>query len=708
MRLRYRSFAYPGLLAMLVSGCPSDTPSPVATSIQISPSATVNFPSIGATQQLTARVLDQNGDSMPGAVITWAVTAGAAASVNGSGLVTALANGTATVTATAGPATGNATVTVDQVPGQITKNGGDTQSATVGSALANPVTVRVADALGNAIAGENVTFAAATGNGQVANTMVATNASGIASTTWTLGTTAGQQSVTAAAGTLAPVTFFATGNAGAAAAIAPNTGNNQTAAVSTNVSTAPSVRVADAFNNPKANTSVTFVVTSGGGSIVPANGVVTTNAQGIAALTSWTMGSGAGSNSLSATVTGTGISTTINAAAVVPGAPATVAAFVGGATQTALQGYPTNLRPAVRVLDSNAFPVAGVIVNFAASSGGGSVTKGTDTTDANGVAQVGAWTVGAAEGPNTLTATAAPLPGSPVVFNATSTRSQFNITVVYEGAAPNAQVQAAFDSAVAFWQRVIIGDIADWPAQTMTNSPLCGTVNNPATDDVVIFARFIPIDGQSNTIARAGPCYIRGPTSSFIPHTIVGAMEFDTADLNTFLLSGRFEGVIRHEMGHVIGVGTLWNLPGYAPWQCRQGSAPGDVFFNCPVTLAAFDSIGGGAYSGNKVPVEDQGGQGSANGHWRESVLDEELMTSIAEGVGVPTPISIVTIGSLQDLSYVVNFGAAEPYVQAFSLRMSSTAARGSMGQYRDDVWRGPIVVVDRDGRVVRVLTPTP
>jgi hypothetical protein len=70
------------------------------------------------------------------------------------------------------------------------------------------------------------------------------------------------------------------------------------------------------------------------------------------------------------------------------------------------------------VRDANGNPVSGVSVIFAVGTGGGSVTGGTQTTNASGVATVGSWTLGTV-GSNTLTATAGILP--PVTFTATAT-----------------------------------------------------------------------------------------------------------------------------------------------------------------------------------------------------------------------------------------------------------------------------------------------
>src|SRR5207237_1775522 len=92
-------------------------------------------------------------------------------------------------------------------------------------------------------------------------------------------------------------------SAAAATSIAAAAGNNQTATVGTAVATPPAVIVRDQFNNPVAGVSVTFAPAAGSGSVSPATPILT-NASGVAALTSWTLGTRAGSNALTASSTG--------------------------------------------------------------------------------------------------------------------------------------------------------------------------------------------------------------------------------------------------------------------------------------------------------------------------------------------------------------------------------------------------------------------
>lgn len=73
-------------------------------------------PSGGQTAQLSAMAATRGGAERPGAVIAWSVTNPAVATVSPTGLVTAVAAGSTTVTATTGSVSGSSNVTVLPVP----------------------------------------------------------------------------------------------------------------------------------------------------------------------------------------------------------------------------------------------------------------------------------------------------------------------------------------------------------------------------------------------------------------------------------------------------------------------------------------------------------------------------------------------------------------------------------------------------------------
>ena len=395
--------------------------------------------------------------------------------------------------------------------------------------------------------------------------------------------------------------------------------------------------------------------------------------------------------------------------------PNTNVAVLTGNNQPGLVGYAVNVRPAVRVTDTLNNPVANATVTFAVRGGGGSVTGATATTNAAGVAQVGQWTLGGSAGVNTLTATVAGarLVGNTATFVDTALTAGYTIQIQYFGPTPSATVQAAMSAAVAKWEHLIYRPVGAITVSVAASA--CGTGSpaiNQTVANLLILAKFDSIDGPGKVLGQAGPCAVRNSNGL----TAVGVMEFDTADVATLIANGQLNEVMLHEMGHVIGFGTLWNSP---PNNCLQlaSSPPGtinDTYFSCPSARAAFDSVGGTSYTGaslslpggNKVPVENCGassptgcGGGTVNGHWREPVFGNELMTGyINSGAN---PLSIVSVAAQEDLGYTVNYAAADAYVRVFTAPAAAGAAPLFLG---NDIRTGPVYVVDAAGRVVGVL----
>ncbi len=94
-------------------GDPAEPEPRLPTTITVGP-AMAELTALGASVQLSARVLDQHGQEMAAANLAWSSNSNGVASVTPTGLVTAVANGTATITAAAGRASSTAMVTVVQ------------------------------------------------------------------------------------------------------------------------------------------------------------------------------------------------------------------------------------------------------------------------------------------------------------------------------------------------------------------------------------------------------------------------------------------------------------------------------------------------------------------------------------------------------------------------------------------------------------------
>jgi hypothetical protein len=683
------------------------TETPVPTTVTVTP-ASVTLSALGATQTLTAQVRDQNNNVMNGQGVTWTSTNTAAATVSPAGVVTAVANGTATVRAAAGSVQGSASVTVAQTVSALVKVSGDGQTALVGTALPTPLVARANDSRGNPVAGVTVNLAVTQGGGSLSAASQVTAANGqTAGVTWTIGNVAGAaQQVTASASGAGAATFGATATAGAPASVAAQAGNDQTGPAGLALPTDPAVIVRDALSNPVPNAIVTFAVTGGGGSVTGA--VDTTGSNGIAAVGNWVLGA-PGTNTLTATVTGAGISgnpVTFNATATVAGAPASVAVLEGNG-QTGLVGFALNVPPAVIVRDTSNAPVPNVQVDFAVTGGGGSVTDATVMTGTDGVARVGSWVMGAAPGANGMTATvaAAGVSGNPVALTATGAPKQYNIEVRFQTPVTPAQ-QVAFDSAEARWERLIYGDLPD--VSLSEPATTCATVSipemNETVDDIVIFARMDSIDGPGapgvpTIVGVASPC---NPVRAGSLLIIRGVMRFDTADVAGILAQGLFDEVVMHEMGHVLGfTPALWSPKGLIVDPSLSGGT--DPRFIGAQAIAAFDRSGGASYSaGAKVPLENTGGAGTADAHWRQTVFATELMTGTLDN-GVPNPLSVITTAAMGDLGYTVNYAGSDAYVVANPLGLT-VGAVGAVTHLRELLPAlDEIVEVDRTGRVVRV-----
>src|SRR5207302_798600 len=202
------------------------------------------------------------GTTLTGATATTGATGTASFSgltINGSTGTYTLSFGANTLT----PVASNAIALSAGVAATIAPNSPASQTAIAGTAVTSPPSVIVKDGNGNPVTGVAVTFAVAPGNGTITGGSQTTNASGVATVgSWTLSATAGSNTLTASSGTLSgsPVTFSATGTAGAAATLAANSPTTQTATAGTAVNSPPSVIVKDANGNPVTGVAVTFAV----------------------------------------------------------------------------------------------------------------------------------------------------------------------------------------------------------------------------------------------------------------------------------------------------------------------------------------------------------------------------------------------------------------------------------------------------------------
>ncbi|QDU51944.1 choice-of-anchor Q domain-containing protein [Gimesia panareensis] len=251
--------------------------------------------------------------------------------------------------------------------------------------------------------------------------------------------------------------------------------------------------------------------------------------------------------------------------------------------------------------------------------------------------------------------------------------SQYHIDVVFTDTSLTASQQAIFQQAADRWSEIILGDVPDVIISGI------GLV-----DDLRIEASAPAIDGVGGILGQAGPTAVR--TGTFIPAT--GVMQFDSADVASLEASGQLVDVILHEMGHVIGFGTIWDSLGLI-----QGAGTAASSFLGTNAIAQYNALLGRSVTA--IPLETNGGPGTADAHWSETDLDNELMTGFLNS-GVANPISAITIGSLADLGYVVDLGAADSYpLLAPDVQyLTSPEPSQSLGQMLD---AGPMIVLGED-----------
>ena len=195
------------------------------------------------------------------------------------------------------------------------------------------------------------------------------------------------------------------------------------------------------------------------------------------------------------------------------------------------------------------------------------------------------------------------------------------------------------------WMAVISEDLPDYTF-TQGWSGTCGdrsfTIpSGERIDDLRIYVTIFDPDHHYYADSGRGSVSLLRE-SSYLP--VLGCMS-----LNSNRIQGSFHALVLHEIGHVLGFGSIWNEFDFLQDFSRD-DPNADAHFNGPRAIAAFDDAGGKDYTGAKVPVEKKDGS-----HWRRSVLGDEVM-------GGGGPLSAITVQSLADLGYGVDVTQADAY----------------------------------------------
>jgi uncharacterized protein YjdB len=304
-----------GALSNVAAGStrPTTPPNPVVTAVTVSPaSASV---AVGATSALQATVKDQFGNLMIGQTVTWSSNNATAATVSSSGVVTGVAAGSATITATSSGKSGTSSITVTAVPPPAPVVTTVTVAPTSASIVAGSTTTlqaTVKDQSGNVMTGQTVTWSTNNAGAATVNSsgVVTGVAAGSATITATSSGKSGTSSITVTA--VPPVVTTVT--------VAPTSASVVAGATTTLVAT-----VKDQNGNVMTGQTVTWSTNNAAAATVNSAGVVTGVAAGSATITATSSGK-IGTSS----ITVTAVSPVVTTVTVAP----TSASIVAGATTT--------------------------------------------------------------------------------------------------------------------------------------------------------------------------------------------------------------------------------------------------------------------------------------------------------------------------------------------------------------------------------------
>ncbi|MEP6618298.1 MAG: hypothetical protein ABJE47_03240 [bacterium] len=503
-----------------------------------------------------------------------------------------------TVTETATPAPAAALALVS----------GDAQTDSTGRTLPAPLIVKVTDQFGGPTLGAVVTWTRVSGSGAFGAATSTSASDGTASNTYSLGGVAGTDVVTASLvgvpGPAGTVTFTIHTVSRGAGSITIVSGAGQSGAPNSALPIPIVARVLDSNGLPTANQLVTWSASVNGIVFSPPSSLTAANGQ---VSTTVTLGPTAGPATIYATAGPIAASTSVS---VTTGAAATIARIAGDA-QTAAAGTVLVVNPSVVVKDAGGNAVPNAPVVFAVTSGGGTATGLTTTTNAQGAATVGSWTLGAIAGPNTLTATSGSLS---TTFSATGIAgggTQLAFTVSPGAAAVNA---------AALTQQPVI-QIKD------------ALGNNLTTAGVAVTAS---ITSGGGVLVNATATTTTGGTATFTGLTITGA-------------AGSYS--------------LAFDSPGYA----TLPFTPVTVSPGAPVGLAFNTSPGPTAQSGVALPTQPKIQVNDISGN-STPVAGLTVTATIASGTGALSNATAVTASNgLAIFSGLAVNGAIGAYTLQFS-----------------------------------------
>jgi hypothetical protein len=203
----------------------------------------------------------------------------------------------------------------------------------------------------------------------------------------------------------------------------------------------------------------------------------------------------------------------------------------------------------------------------------------------------------------------------------------------------NQSARDAIASAASFWEEVI-------PERSAITQFKDLTINILGAADVVSnLASGTPLVSTSN-----GSLFLVGGEA------ILNTVRFDLFNSDPNYL----RSIMLHEFAHTLGFGTIWEPITFPTLNQTIGRSlvnrTTQTYNGNTYAGFAYGELLGQVEQGVAVPIDE------AYAHWSESVFKQELMTPFAEPNGTVMPVSALTLSSLRDLGWYVNYGAAQAY----------------------------------------------
>lgn len=250
---------------------------------------------------------------------------------------------------------------------------------------------------------------------------------------------------------------------------------------------------------------------------------------------------------------------------------------------------------------------------------------------------------------------------------ATKTNSEFQITVDYAtslyGPVPK-NIRDVCEKVAKRWSEVIVGDLSSVtdPALGFTDDFRMTVTMGLLGPDNPNERRVNGTDGRGGTLANATPLDLRKDGTK-LPW--LGITGIDPADTDPQLL----EATLLHEFGHALGLSRgVWERNNLV---LSLTDGPLYVGLNA---VREFNTIYGENVRG--IPLEKNGGEGTASTHWSEDLMKEELMTGFLLQ-GTRMPLSKITVGALADIGYTVDYARADPFTRPAGVTVPSYAYSG-------------------------------